>query len=197
MKITFKLPFFFTCVFGLLVLMGCTASQNAGSGSGTAAQNQPTHTTVYLVRHAEKAPSSGAMTDDPALSEAGKKRAQVLRETLAAAPVSAIFATKYKRTQETVQPLATLKNVPVQLYEAQDYAAFAQKIKAEQAGKTVVVAGHSNTVLPLMEALGGKKPLAEIADHQYDYLFTVTLREGQEPVVKVQQYGEPSTAPAK
>ncbi len=151
---------------------------------------------MYLVRHAEKAPSSGAMTDDPDLSEAGLKRTEALKTQLASAPIAAFFATKYKRTQQTLAPLASAKKQTVQLYEVKDNAALVQKIKQEYPGKTVVVAGHSNTLLPLVEAFGGTKPFAEIADHQYDYLFKVTLQEGKAPLVDVQKYGAASVAPA-
>ncbi|WP_066838949.1 SixA phosphatase family protein [Rufibacter ruber] len=181
-------------VAGALVLAFALFSAcAAGSGTGLGANE----TIVYIVRHAEKGPSSGAMTDDPDLSDAGHRRAQALRDQLAQEPISALLATKYKRTQQTLQPLAQAKKLTVQLYNPTDYQGLAQNIKTGYRGKTLVVAGHSNTVLHVVEALGGKKPFAEVADHQYDYLFKVTLREGREPQVEVKKYGQPSVDPAK
>ncbi|KAA3436668.1 SixA phosphatase family protein [Rufibacter hautae] len=187
----------FTCVLSMGVLFSASAQNGPGKRkAGAAAKVKASETVVYLVRHAEKAASNGNMTDDPDLSEAGQKRAEVLKTKFAAAPVAALFATKYKRTQQTLQPLATTLQQTVQIYDARDFTSLVEKIKKEYAGKTVVVAGHSNTVLSLLEALGGKKPFTEIADYQYDYLFKVTLREGKETQVDVQQYGQASTATA-
>ena len=59
--------------------------------------------TVLLVRHAEKAAGG---SDDPPLSPAGEARARVLAHVAGSAGVSAIYHTQYKRTQQTVAPLA-------------------------------------------------------------------------------------------
>ncbi|RNI32005.1 histidine phosphatase family protein [Rufibacter immobilis] len=182
------------CLLSVCTLFSCAAQKKTPGASGKTKKGE---TVVYVVRHAEKAPSSGAMTDDPDLSEAGHQRAQALRDQLTKEPISALLATKYKRTQQTLQPLAQAKNLTVQLYNPTDYLGLAQNIKTNYRGKTLVVAGHSNTVLYVLEALGGKKPFTEVADHQYDYLFKVTLREGKDTQVEVKKYGEPSVAPAK
>ncbi|MGE3181178.1 MAG: histidine phosphatase family protein [Phycisphaerae bacterium] len=62
--------------------------------------------TVYLVRHAEKA---NEKEPDPVLSEQGAKRAAALSQVLRDVPVSSIFCTPYKRSQETAKPLADAK----------------------------------------------------------------------------------------
>ncbi|WP_181304170.1 histidine phosphatase family protein [Rufibacter sp. XAAS-G3-1] len=198
MKTTLRYCLLFSCLLCLGGLFSCSA-QNASArkkAPGTSAKAAAAETVVYVVRHAEKAASSGAMTDDPALSEAGQKRAVALRERLANEPITGLLATHYQRTQQSLQPLAQAKGLAVQTYNPSDYLGLAQNIKENYAGKTVVVAGHSNTVLYVIEALGGKKPFAQVADHQYDYLFKVTLRNGKETLVEVQQYGAPSVAPA-
>ncbi|WP_205499729.1 SixA phosphatase family protein [Rufibacter psychrotolerans] len=160
----------------------------------------PGKTVVYLVRHAEKASaqtmmSSAAMAEDPELSPAGQERAQALKAKLGKKRPAALFATPYRRTRQTLQPLAEATNLEIHPYDARNGQALAQKIRQEYAGKTVVVAGHSNTVLPLLEALGGTKPFPEIADHHYDYLFKVTLQENKPTKVEVATYGKPSVAP--
>ena len=70
-----------------------------------AAQSQ-----VFIVRHAEKAPiPAGAapmMAEDPDLSTAGQERAASLGVALKDAAITAIYATQYKRTQQTAAPLA-------------------------------------------------------------------------------------------
>jgi hypothetical protein len=71
-------------------------------------------TTVIFVRHAEKAL---VPTDDPGLNEAGKRRAAELARQLVdadvVAGVDAIYSTAYRRTEETVQPVATALGLPI------------------------------------------------------------------------------------
>ena len=60
-------------------------------------------TTVFLVRHAEKAKDDPR---DPTLSDAGRRRAEALDALLVRVDVTHLFATEYKRTQQTLEPLA-------------------------------------------------------------------------------------------
>ena len=53
----------------------------------------------------------------------------------------------------------------------------------------MVVVGHSNTVLPLIEALGAARPVPELSDADYDYLFEVTLRPEGGATARVHRYG--------
>jgi 2,3-bisphosphoglycerate-dependent phosphoglycerate mutase len=47
-------------------------------------------------------------------------------------------------------------------------------IEDQHRGQRVFVVGHSNTIGPIVTALGGEAP-AEIADSEYDNLFIVTV----------------------
>ncbi|WP_460892016.1 SixA phosphatase family protein [Rufibacter soli] len=178
------------CCLSLTGLLSCTQNQGATTTTGGKAPAK-SETVVYLVRHAEK-DTSDPKNEDPSLTPAGQERAQALKALLAKEPVAALYATKYVRTRQTLQPLAQSKSLPIATYEAHDFKGLAQTIKEKHPGQTVLVAGHSNTLLPLVEALGGKKPFAEISDAQYDYLFKLTLQEGQETKVEVLQVGAPS-----
>src|SRR5437773_8048647 len=60
-------------------------------------------TTVIVVRHAEK--NIEPANPDPDLSPAGQARAQELARMFGDAGVNAIYATQFKRTQQTVKPL--------------------------------------------------------------------------------------------
>ncbi len=71
-------------------------------------------TTVIVVRHAEKVDNSA----DPDLSEAGKARAVLLSRLLGATEVSALFSSQYKRTQQTLLPLATKLNLEIRTVDA-------------------------------------------------------------------------------
>jgi len=127
--------------------------------------------TVVLVRHAEKG------TDDPRdpnLTEAGVVRAEALARTLQGAGVTHLFASEYRRTQETLAPLALLAGVQVRIVPARDPRAVASAVRELPRGSVVVVAGHSNTVPALVADLGGGEP-RELAESDYDRLYVVTM----------------------
>ena len=161
------------------------------SGSAAWAQARPKAkprvTTVYLVRHAEK--DTTASPTDPPLSAVGEVRAQALSQLLARRHPAALFTTDTKRTRATLAPLASATRLVPQVYNPKETTALALLIRKEYVGKTVVVVGHSNTLLPLIESLGGTPPVEAIADNEYDYLFTVRIVEGTLPKVSMQGYG--------
>lgn len=148
-------------------------------------------TTVYLVRHAEK-DTRNPSNPDPDLTLTGQHRAQALKAFLEEVPVAALFSTPYKRTQQTLAPLA--QGRPLQFYESQDYALLRDKILTNYAGKTVVVAGHSNTVLPMIEAFGAKRPFKEITDHDYDNIFRLTISPKGKAKVAATKFGHQSNS---
>ena len=147
----------------------------------------PPATTIYLVRHAEKALTPGLT--DPPLTSTGDARAQALAKKLAAKHPAALFTTDTRRTRATLAPLAQATGLTPLVYSAQDPAALAARLAREYAGRTVVVVGHSNTLLPLLAALSVQAPMQEIKDEEFDYLFKVKLRAGQPAVLKVSRYG--------
>ena len=66
----------------------------------------------------------------------------------------------------------------------------AAHIRQEYAGKTVIVVGHSNTLLPCIEVLGGTSLVKEIGDKEYSNLFTVRIPDGSAPpIVTVRSSG--------
>src|SRR5438034_11317250 len=75
-------------------------------------------TTVILVRHAEK--NIEPSNPDPDLSPAGRARAQELVHVLGEEGVNAIYATQYRRTQDTVRPLAAKHGLSVNLVNAKN-----------------------------------------------------------------------------
>lgn len=133
--------------------------------------------TVVFVRHAEKAAG-----DDPELDPRGRKRAAMLAEMFAAAGVRALYATEFRRTRQTLAPLASKCGVAATEYAARDSRAFAKGLAAarrEPDADVVVVAGHSNTVPQMVEALGGKltdlQADGSFADDEYDRVVLVNL----------------------
>jgi len=124
--------------------------------------------TIFIVRHAEKADA----TKDPDLSEAGRARAEALAKTLRNANVSAIYATEFKRTQQTAAPLAKALGITVTILPAKDNAALVAKLRASNGNALVV--GHGDTMPDLIKALGISDPI-NIAENDYDNLFAVVL----------------------
>jgi broad specificity phosphatase PhoE len=127
-------------------------------------------TRVILVRHAEKATGGGK---DPDLSEAGRARAVRLARMTQEADIAAVFATQFKRTQQTVGPLAEARGLSIVPVHAGEVAALVRRILADHAGKVVLVAAHSNTVPAIIAALGGPT-MAELAEDAFDDLFVIT-----------------------
>ncbi|ADB40748.1 SixA phosphatase family protein [Spirosoma linguale] len=149
-------------------------------------------TTVYIVRHAEKVNE----TDTTDLTPAGYARATALAEKLGNAGIDSIFSTPYYRTRQTVQPLARRVGVPIVDYTAKPTDAIVERVKTIR-GKTVLVVGHSNTILEIARGLGAKPTMGKIESGDFDNLFQVTMHRGpfRKSVTFVPTtYGQP-TAP--
>lgn len=144
-------------------------------------------TTIILVRHAEKA----SMTGDMPLSEAGSARATELARVLGNSGISAIYTTQYRRTQETVAPLAKALNITPKQIEAggKTYAANVVRAVLDQhKGKTVLVSGHSNTTVDVLRELGMPDPPV-IEEPQFDYLFVCTIGDALPASCVTLRYG--------
>jgi broad specificity phosphatase PhoE len=148
---------------------------------------RPPRTTIYLVRHGEKDLTPGLA--DPGLTPVGEARAQLLAKQLAKRRPAALFTTDTRRTRATLTPLAQATGLTPEVYSAKEPAALASRLSQNYAGKTVVVVGHSNTLLPLLAALGVAPLPGEIRDEEYNYLFKVTLRAGQPARLIMSRYG--------
>jgi 2,3-bisphosphoglycerate-dependent phosphoglycerate mutase len=146
-------------------------------------------TTVILVRHAEKI--SDPNNADTDLTAGGQARAQLLAQMFGNSEINAIYATQYKRTQETVQPLAAKLSLPVNQVNSKSTSELLMRIRTENRGQTVFIAGHNNTVPEIIAALGGPT-YPEIPLSEYDNLYIVTVyRTGKAKVVKM-KYGNAS-----
>jgi broad specificity phosphatase PhoE len=126
--------------------------------------------TVFIVRHAEKAESGG---NDPDLSQAGRARAESLASILRDVGITAIYTTEFKRTQETAAPLAKTLGIEVVSVPGKSTTELVTRLHDLQDGNALVV-GHSNTIPLLTKALGIDATI-NINDDEYDNLFVVTL----------------------
>jgi broad specificity phosphatase PhoE len=145
-------------------------------------------TTVLVVRHAEKMATGG---NDPHLSRAGKVRAQDLAHAAGASGVTAIYATNFLRTQETVAPLAAALGLTPIVMNADQTEQLVEEIKTNRRGQTVLVCGHSNTVPEIVAGLSGVV-IEPIPDTRYDGLYVVTRNDDESGRATRVRYGKPT-----
>ena len=151
-------------------------------------------TTVIFVRHAEKA---AAPADDPGLSPAGQRRVAELRRQLVdadvVAGVDAVYATPFRRTEETARPIAEALDLPVHSYDAADTEAIMEYIVKAHKGRIVLVVGHSNTLPALIGNMGASKKVPPIAEDEYDNIYIVSIPWfGKTKTIRL-RYGQPYT----
>lgn len=147
-------------------------------------------TTIILVRHAEK--NIEPNNPDPDLSPEGLERAQEIARVFGETGINAIYATQYKRTQQTVKPLADRTGVAVKLVQANQTDELVNQLQTTNRGQTVFIAGHNNTVPAIVSTLSGQT-YPTIPESEFDNLYIVTIyRFGKAKVVKM-KYGKSST----
>ena len=111
---------------------------------------------------------------DPDLSPAGQSRAEELVRMFGDSGIAAIYATQYKRTQQTVKPLADKLGLTVTQVEAKQTAELVKQIRAQNTGQVIFIAGHNNTVPEIIAAMGGPQ-LPIIPETEYDNLYILTV----------------------
>ena len=151
----------------ILMLLCLLGAGSVAPATGDRPAAEAPGATVLLIRHAEKL-DSGA---DPGLSSRGRERAANLATMLADAGVRRVLSTDYRRTRETVEPLATALDLRVETYDPRELEALAARLLAVE-GPSVVV-GHSNTTPALVALLGGE-PGSPIDDaSEFDRLYVL------------------------
>jgi len=137
-------------------------------------------TVYFLFRHAEKSLES----DDPGLSENGKKRARSIGLYLEQAGITRIFSSDYKRTRETVEPASEATGIEIEIYDPRDLDGFAEEL--EEMSGTIAIAGHSNTTPELAALISGQNTQSML-ETDYDWLYTIVKYENGETILKVSQ----------
>jgi broad specificity phosphatase PhoE len=132
--------------------------------------------TIFIVRHAEKGAvtSTNPAANDPDLSDAGRARAESLAKMLKDSGITVIYATEFKRTQQTAEPLAKILAIKLTIMPAKDTATLSAKLRDLR--ENALVVGHGNTIPDLIKALGVETPV-NIAETDYDNLFVVVIDE--------------------
>ncbi len=133
-------------------------------------------TTIVFVRHAEKAAEPQG---DPGLTDVGRSRArelsQIMQRIDVDRSVDEIYASQFRRSQETVRPLAIALGKEIRRYDANDTVSVLEEILSEHKGKISLVVAHSNTIQPLIAELGGSKVLPEITESDYEDIYVVVI----------------------
>jgi broad specificity phosphatase PhoE len=151
----------------LTAMMACSCASidadRAGAADGMV---------VVIVRHAEKATDD---PKDPTLSDTGQARAERLADRLAGERVTAVYATGYRRTQQTASPTAVAHGLGIRTYDAAMPAAeFATRLRSEHVADVALVVGHSNTVSSIAGALCACT-VAPLREDEYDRWITIRI----------------------
>ena len=150
---------------------------------------------VFVLRHADR-----TVVDD--LSLAGRERANLLARMLAESSVSVAIRSHFIRATKTLHPLEAKLAGALQVQEvrfedaddANDYAAkVATAVKILPADTVVVVVGHSDTVGPTIEKLGGT-PIGPIEAGEFDKLFVLFVAPNRPATLLKLRYGAPTPA---
>jgi phosphohistidine phosphatase SixA len=171
----------------LLLALGCgptpasattTAPDSTAAAPASVPAREPVAArTIVIVRHAEK------QSEDPnaELSAVGHARAQCLAKVLGDAAVTHVFATEFKRTQDTVAPLAARHSLTPTVIPANEGTRWIDTLRSLAPGSIAVVAGHSNSIPAVLAELGASQ--LEVAHDAYDWMFVLSLPAEGAPVL--------------
>lgn len=133
-------------------------------------------TTVIFVRYADIVDRDAV---NPGLNSAGRRRADELARVLGdvdvVAGVDAIFATQFRKSQETAEPLAQRLQLPVQVVDSTNVRGLADMILQEYKGKIVLVITDREALPQLIRRFHGSKKLPPMADDEHDNLYIVSI----------------------
>lgn len=145
---------------------------------------------AILLRHADRDGSADV------ISERGERRALALAKLFPHAGITRLFTSSARRTQLTVTPLADVIGISPEILADADSSTVLLSLPDEE---LALVVGHSNTVPPLVENLGGDRlpgdgidrPEGFLLDHEYQWLYVVARPRGSLHAATLHlQYGE-------
>ena len=142
-------------------------------------------TTVWIVRHAEK-DTAFVNRQDPDLTATGQQRAKDLAAFLQNETIIKVYSSNTKRTKQTAKHV----KVPLEMYNPNNLTGLLDLITKNANGKSVLIVGHSNTVLETIEAFGAKRPVTLLSDDDYDYIFKIELEASKPAVVSFYHFGQ-------
>lgn len=135
-------------------------------------------TTILFVRHAETA-ATMAEGGDPPLNARGRARAELLADFLEEADVlagvNAIYASEFRRTQETAAPLAARLGIEIEIADPYDVVGFTKNVLHEHRGEIVLIVSHSDVIAALIDELHGHQNLPEIGPEDFSDMYIVSV----------------------
>ncbi len=137
------------------------------------------HATFYLIRHAEKV-RTDPNDQDPSLEIKGMMRAKRWAAYFEPIKIDKIYVTKYVRTKQTVSLIAQQKQVTPTRYEPNTI--YSEEFLKQTNGKSVLIAGHSNTIPQLVNKLIGEEKFKDMDDSDNSTLFKVTINGNDKKV---------------
>lgn len=155
---------------GILLISMITINQTISQS------NLNSTTTYYLIRHADKIRTNPTDTN-PDLNERGYLRAENWKKVFQHIPFNAIYATNFIRTIKTVEPIAILNKLEIQLYQPTKINIY--QFKQDTMGKNVLIVGHSNSIPQFVNSLINQEKYKEIDDNEFSHLYIITIKENQ------------------
>ena len=133
-------------------------------------------TTVIITTHAELETD---LNSNSGLSDQGFKRAGSLASTLSSVDVvsgvDAIYATTYRATQETAEPISRLLGLPINIVDQDIVEDFIASIKNDHSGQIILIVSHPENLSRLIVELQGSKNINIESLNKNDQLFIVTV----------------------
>ena len=140
--------------------------------------------TILLVRHAEKVDSTG---NDPELTTQGKERAERLVKRIGRYRPGAFYSTNYKRTRDTLAPLAAKRKKEIKIYDPRKPQDLIDEIM-KSGTKRFVVAGHSNTIPGLANLITKKELFKNLDDAEHSVIWLIRLKDGKVKKLELLEY---------
>jgi len=157
-------------LFSFLICLGLFSCNTSEKNTGI--PKDPTVSSFYLIRHAEK-DRSDSTNIDPELMQKGLDRAIRWAEVFDDIPLDAIYSTNYERTIMTAAPTSVKKDIDIQYYDPRELDV--QAFKMENEGLNVLIVGHSNTTPKFVNELLGEEKYEPLEDSDNSNLFIVTV----------------------
>ena len=133
-------------------------------------------TTVIITTHAELETDLNA---NSGLSDQGIQRANSLASTLSSVDVvsgvDVIYATTYRATQETAEPISRLLDLPINIVDQDIVEDFIESIKNDHSGQIILIVSHPENLSRLVVELQGSKNINTESLSKNDQLFIVTV----------------------
>ncbi|MDP9199022.1 MAG: hypothetical protein M3O07_07400, partial [Pseudomonadota bacterium] len=85
-----------------------------------------------------------------------------------------IYVSEFRRSQDSVRPLANRLGIPMIVVPAEDSALVAKRALREYRGGRILIVGHSNTVPAIVKELSGER-VPEMDESEYGIAYVVAV----------------------